>query len=210
MFRRSIAPAAAVLLTLAACSKGADQSASAGDSTATAVAANAAELHCSPAPQVPVPGRASPYDSVAVPLGADTALLCYGRPSMKGRTIFGGLIPFGQLWRTGANEPTILHLPVAASIAGMPVEAGSYSIYTMPGEKEWTIIVNRSTSQWGIESQYTPEIAAQEVGRATVPAAPTSAPVEQFTIHAMPGVSATTDLVLEWENTSVAIPIARS
>ena len=186
MFRRSIAPAAIVLLTLAACSKGADQAATEGDSTATALAAHTSELHCTPAPQVPVPGRASPYDSVAVPIGADTALLCYGRPSMKGRTIFGGLIPFGQLWRTGANEPTLLHRPVAATIAGMPVEAGSYSIYTMPGEKEWTIIVNRSTSQWGIESQYTPEIAAQEVGRATVPAAPTSAPVEQFTIRAMP------------------------
>ena len=59
---------------------------------------------------------------------------------------------------------------------GIPVQAGSYSIYTVPGEKEWTVIVNRSTSQWGIESAYTPEVQAQEVGRARVPSASTSAP----------------------------------
>src|SRR5690606_41272759 len=61
-----------------------------------------------------------------------------------------------------------LHIPFAAEIAGLRVEPGAYSIYTVPGEDEWEVIVNRSVSQWGIETQYTPEVRAQEVGRATV------------------------------------------
>ena len=140
-----IANLAIVVLALAGCSPRADAP-PADQLASSADQSSASSLHCTPAPQVPVAGRASPYDSVTVPLGSDTALLCYGRPSMRGRTIFGGLIPFGELWRTGANEPTILHLPVAAKIAGIPVEAGSYSIYTMPGQTEWTVIVNRSPS----------------------------------------------------------------
>lgn len=209
MTRSTFAPAAIVVLALAGCSPRADAP-PADQLASSADQSSASSLHCTPAPQVPVAGRASPYDSVTVPLGSDTALLCYGRPSMRGRTIFGGLIPFGELWRTGANEPTILHLPVAAKIAGIPVEAGSYSIYTMPGQTEWTVIVNRSTSQWGIESQYTPDIAAQEAGRAKVPASPLAAPVEQFTIHAVPAEDGGAKLVLEWESTQIAIPVVPS
>jgi hypothetical protein len=212
MTRRILAPAAALLLALAACGSqeppSDDTAGVVADSSATvAVATN--DLHCTPSDNMPAQGRASAYDSTAVPLGDATALVCYGRPLVKGRTVFGELIPFGKLWRTGANEPTIVHLPVAATIAGIAVEPGSYSLYTVPGEQEWTIIVNRSTSQWGIESAYTPEIQAQEVGRANVPATRTDAPVEAFTIRATPAASGA-DLILEWENTRVAVPIARS
>jgi hypothetical protein len=171
--------------------------------------ATAPTVGCAPqTSRMPLAGRPSPYDSVAVPLGDARAVVCYGRPSVLGRTIFGDLIPFGQLWRTGANEPTTIHLPVAAKIAGMAVEPGSYSLYTVPGEREWTIIVNRSTSQWGIEGQYTAQIAAQEVGRAVVPAERTTAPVETFSINATPAADGA-ELVLEWENTRVRIPITR-
>lgn len=159
-------------------------------------------LQCVPSERMEVAGRVSPYDSTLVRIGGATAKVCYGRPSAKGRTIFGGLVPYGELWRTGANEPTIIHLPVEARIAGMEVEPGSYSIYTIPGREEWTVMVNRSTSQWGHESRYTPEVQAQEVGRARVPASRTEAPVETFTIR-----SADSDLILEWENTRVRIPI---
>lgn len=167
-------------------------------------AASAGAGHC--APTAPTANRASPYDSTAVPVGGSNALVCYSRPSVKGRTIFGGLVPYGKLWRTGANEPTILHLPVAATVAGIPVEPGSYSLYTVPGADEWTVIVNRSTSQWGVESQYTPQIQAQEVGRATVPAMRADSPVETFTLRAAPRGRAS-DLVMEWENARVRIPV---
>jgi hypothetical protein len=172
-------------------------------------AAPAAAVGCAPqTSRMPLAGRASPYDSVAVPLGDARGVVCYGRPSVLGRTIFGDLIPFGRLWRTGANEPTTIHLPVAARIAGVAVEPGSYSLYTVPGEKEWTIIVNRSVSQWGIEAQYTEQIAAQEVGRAVLPAERTASPVETFSITANPAANGA-ELVLEWENTRVRIPITR-
>jgi hypothetical protein len=168
--------------------------------------ASGAALACQP--QAPVPGRASPYDSTVVPLGAAHALICYSRPSLRGRQMLGGAaVPWGKLWRTGANEPTTIHLPVAATIAGLRVEPGSYSLYTIPGEKEWTVIVNRSTSQWGIESQYTAAIEKQEVGRAQVPAEAVQKAIETFTIQAVPAGDHGANVILEWEHSRVSIPV---
>jgi hypothetical protein len=165
---------------------------------------------CQPSSRMAVEGRQSPYDSITVALGEATAKLCYGRPSLRGRTMIGGqAVPYGRLWRTGANEPTILHLPVAASIAGIAVQPGSYSLYTVPAEGDWTVIVNRSTSQWGHESAYTPEVEAQEVGRATVRSTRVEQPIEMLTFRATPSERGA-DLVLEWQNTRVTIPIQRS
>ena len=121
--------------------------------------------------------------------------------------IGGALVPYGKLWRTGANEPTTLHLPFTAEIAGIRVAPGSYSIYTVPNVDEWEIIVNRSTSQWGHENEYTKTVQAQEVGRGKVPAEKLSAPVETFTISADPASGETQRLVLAWEKARVAIPI---
>lgn len=193
--------AAAILVAaVAACG-------SAGETPA--VQETPAMAECAPTEML-LEGRASPYDSAMVTLGGAEAKICYGRPSARGRTIFGGLVPYGELWRTGANEPTILHLPVAAEIAGIAAEPGSYSLYTVPGETEWTVIVNRSTSQWGEESGYTEEVRAREVGRATVPSEQTDTPVEQFTIRAEPAGEETANLVLEWVDTRVLIPIERT
>lgn len=158
-------------------------------------------------PQRDPAGRASPYDSTRFSIDGGEVLVCYGRPSARGRTMIGGEnVPFGRLWRTGANEPTILHVSVPASIAGINVEPGAYSLYTIPGESEWTVIVNRAIDQWGHESAYTPEIEAQEVGRGTVAAERLEDPVEQFTIRSEPADSGST-LVLEWEHTRVPIPV---
>jgi len=155
-------------------------------------------------------GRASPYDSVSVPLGNAQAKVCYGRPSVRDREIFGGLVPYDSLWRLGANEPTTIHLPVAAEIAGLAVAPGSYTLYSVPGRDRWTIIVNRSTSQWGLESDYTEDVRAQEVGRASVPSAPALSFVETFTIRAEGTGASSANLLVEWENTFVAIPIVRT
>lgn len=168
------------------------------------------EPECAPSPRMPIEGRASPYDSTIVHLGDAEAKVCYGRPAARGRTMIGGdAVPFGELWRTGANEPTIIHLPVAASIAGINVEAGSYSLYTIPGETEWTLIVNRATEQWGHESSYTEEVRAQEVGRATVRSHRVDDHVEEFTIRAAPAGDAAAELILEWEHSRVDIPVQR-
>jgi hypothetical protein len=192
------------------CASADEESAGSTQAADSAAATAVASVACAPqAERMPLAGRASPYDSVAVPLGDARGVVCYGRPSVLGRTIFGDLVPFGRLWRTGANEPTTIHLPVAANIAGIAVEPGSYSLYTIPGETEWTVIVNRSTSQWGIEGQYTAQIEAQEVGRATVPAERLEAPVEAFTISAAPAGENGAELTLEWERTRVRIPVTR-
>ena len=157
---------------------------------------------------VPVQGRQSPLDSLTFTVGTQTVKVCYGRPSARGRTMIGGKgVPYGALWRTGANEPTVIFTPVALDIAGVKVPAGKYSLYSVPGEKEWQIIVNRSTSQWGHESQYTKAVEAQEVGRGKVTAEKLSAPVETFTISPDPASGETQRLVLTWETTRVAVPI---
>ena len=154
--------------------------------------------------------RASRYDSTHVVVGGSHALVCYSRPAAKGRTMIGGeAVPFGKLWRTGANEPTIIHLPFAATIAGIDVEPGSYSIYTIPDKERWTVIVNRATSQWGHERQYTEEVRKQEVGRATVKSVAIPEHVELFTIRSTPMGANGADLVLEWEKTRVAVPIRK-
>ena len=196
-------------LLLAGCATADEETPAEGGTAAEVESAQpaAATLTCTPqGDRMDLAGRVSPYDSTAVPLGDAQAKVCYGRPSMRGRTVFGDMIPFGELWRTGANEPTIIHLPVAANIAGIAVEPGSYSLYTIPGEEEWTLIVNRSISQWGIESQYTSDIEAQEVGRATLPAETTGSPVETFTISATPSGNGS-ELVMEWENARVRVPV---
>lgn len=168
---------------------------------AGAAPAQAQELACSP--QADVADRASPYDSVSLTVGDGMAKVCYSRPSLRGRTMIGGdAVPWGRVWRTGANEPTTVHLNVPASIAGIDVEPGQYSLYTVPMEGDtWTLIVNASTSQWGHESQY-PGVQDQDVGRTDVTAEALAEPVETMTLRAGEG-----ELILEWQNTRVHITI---
>lgn len=171
----------------------------------------AVALECEPSPRMPVEGRASPYDSATVSVGGQQLKICYGRPAARNRTIFGegGLVPYGRLWRTGANEPTIMHVPFTANVAGLTVPPGSYSVYTEPGATEWTLIINRATAQWGHEGSYTDAVREQELGRATVPAERLDQHVEQFTIRGEP-TAAGADILLEWERTRVRIPVSRA
>jgi hypothetical protein len=164
------------------------------------------EPACEPSEGMPLEGRASPYDSATLAVGDGMAKVCYGRPSLRGREMIGGeAVPYGELWRTGANEPTTLHVNVAARIAGLDVAPGSYSIYTIPQPGlEWTLIVNPSTSQWGHESQYTEEIEAQELGRVQVPVEAMDQQVEQLTLRSD---ERRQGIVLEWQNSRVFIPI---
>jgi len=158
---------------------------------------------------LPLATRKSPLDSLSFKVGATQVKLCYGRPSARGRTMIGGdAVPFGKLWRTGANEPTMIHTAGPITIAGVAVPAGSYSIYTIPGQTEWQVIVNRSISQWGHESQYTEQVKAQEVGHGVAKSEAASAPVETLAFRTEPGTGGAVDLVLEWEKTRVKIPVA--
>jgi hypothetical protein len=159
-----------------------------------------------PSRNVPLAGRKSPLDSLTFQVSNQPVKVCYGRPSARGRVMIGGKhVPFGKLWRTGANEPTIFFAPVPLTVAGLRVQPGVYSLYTVPGPGEWEIIVNRSVKQWGEEHQYTPAVQAQEVGRAKVKSEALTAPIETFTIRAEPDGN-NANLVLEWEKTRVKIP----
>ena len=160
--------------------------------------------------QLPLDKRKSPLDSLSVSVGGAAVKVCYGRPSLRGRQMLGGdAVPYGQIWRTGANEPTMIHATGPITVAGLKVPAGSYSLYTVPGKAEWEIIVNRSTTQWGEESGYTEEVQKQELGRATVKAENIAKPVETFTIRAEPATGDAKALVLEWETTRVRIPVGK-
>lgn len=152
----------------------------------------------------------SPQDSVTFRAGGATVKVCYSRPSLRSRHMVGGeAVPYGRIWRTGANEATMIHTTGHLVIAGIHLDAGTYALYTVPGEREWEVVVNRSYMQWGHESTYTDSVRAQEVGRGRVPALRTSTPVELFTIRSEPTSGGDAKLILEWENSRVAIPVQR-
>lgn len=157
---------------------------------------------------LPLATRKSPLDSLTFTVGGADVKLCYGRPSSRGRTMIGGsAVPFGKLWRTGANEPTMIHTTGPIVIAGVAVPAGSYSIYSIPDPKTWHIIVNRSISQWGHESQYTDAVKAREVGHGMAEASALPTPVETLAFRTEAGPGGAVNLLLEWEKTRVTIPI---
>ena len=156
---------------------------------------------------VPVQGRKSPLDSLTFEVGTHPVKVCYGRPSLRGRKMIGGeAVPYGKLWRTGANEPTIFYTPIAVTVAGLRVGPGAYSLYTVPGADQWVVIVNRSISQWGEEHNYTHAVQAQEVGRGKVKSETVTQPIETFTMRAEPAPGGVALLVLEWDKTRIRIP----
>jgi hypothetical protein len=151
--------------------------------------------------------RASPLDSVETRLGGSAIKVCYGRPSARGRQIMGGLVPYGEPWRLGANEPTTLYLPFTAEIGGVRVDSGAYSLYAIPRESEWEIHVNRAVERWGIPID--PAVRAQDVGRGTFRVEALDRHVEQLTLSFTPPSRNATELVVEWERTRVRIPLRR-
>lgn len=149
--------------------------------------------------------RPSPLDSVSITLGGESAKLCYGRPATRGRTMVGGEDPFGIPWRFGANEPTTVHLPFPATIGSVDVEPGSYTLYAIPEEGPWTIVVNGNTNRWGIPispSVRRADIGSFEVTRQEAPH------VERLTFH-FEGDGDAGTLVYAWEEVVLRIPVAR-
>lgn len=164
-------------------------------------------LACAPmTAQMPIAGRASPYDSVSTDIGGGRVKVCYGRPSVLGRTLVGGTAhPYGQPWRMGANEPTVLHTSVPLLFGDIALEPGSYSIYAIPGATQWEIVVNRSVNRWGIP--ISAAVRTQDIGSVTVPMGSPPAHVEVLTIRFGPPAQGRTPLVVEWENFRVSIPL---
>lgn len=93
--------------------------------------------------------RPSPASSTTQQLKKAKVSINYGSPSVKGRKIWGDLVPFGQVWRTGANEATTFEVDKDVKVQGQLLKAGKYALFTIPGENEWTIIFNKTAKQWG-------------------------------------------------------------
>lgn len=153
--------------------------------------------------------RSSPTRAVTGAIGDLRFKVCYGSPRSRGRRMIGGThVPFGQLWRTGANEPTTIRANGPITIADIPVATGLASLYTVPGPETWEVVVNGSTTQWGIESEYP---SSAELGRRVVPARQRVEPIEAFEISVELGPRPTdpAELVLSWETTEIRVPIGR-
>lgn len=142
---------------------------------------------------------ASPRDSVKATIGGATIEVNYGRPYMKGRLVVGGLIPYDQVWRTGANEATSLVTSKMLMIGNLMVPAGKYTIYTLAGKSGWKLIINKQTGQWGTE--YKPEM---DLGRVDLKLETLPEAVEQFTIKIVPTGTAGI-LRLEWDKTAAFV-----
>jgi hypothetical protein len=119
----------------------------------------------------------------------------------------GGLVPFGEPWRLGANEATTIDVPFAAEIAGVRVPAGTYTLYAVPSASSWQIVVNRGTKRWGIPIDSA--VRTQDVGVGTVSVEKLANAVETLTLAFAPPAGSTTDLVIEWEQTRVRVPVRR-
>jgi hypothetical protein len=146
-------------------------------------------------------GQLSPRDTAEARLGAATVSVDYGRPAKRGRTILGQVVPWGRVWRTGANAATQLRTDRDLVIGGTPVPAGTYTLWTVPERQGWTLIVNRQTGQWGTEYDESKDLARIPMRRED-----TAAPVEQFTIELVPGGEGGV-LRMEWDDTRVSVPI---
>ena len=125
----------------------------------------------------------------------------YGAPSKRDRVIFGELVPYGQVWRAGANEATEITFAKDATVAGKPVKAGTYTLFTIPTESEWTIILNPELKQWGAYGY--DKIKDKNVLEAKVPSKKTDNVVEQLTYR----FDGDNNMIIEWEQTQVQVPI---
>ncbi len=147
--------------------------------------------------------RVSPHATAEVVLKGQQISIAYGRPSIRRRKIMGGLVPYGQVWRTGADEATAFVTPVDLMIAGAPVPAGHYTLYSLPSSDGWKLIVNKQTGQWGTEYDQ-----AQDLVRVDMHVTKTASPVDRFTIAWTKRGADQAELALEWENTRLTVPVA--
>lgn len=137
-------------------------------------------------------------------LGLNSVELSYSRPNMKGRKIFGDLVPFGKIWRTGANNATTLTFADTVTIGNVKVPAGTYGLLTMPDKDNWTIII---TKQLDVTSPAAYKMS-EDVVRVSAKPMTTGTPIETFTMQFGNIASGNCDLQMMWENTAVSLPIS--
>jgi hypothetical protein len=141
---------------------------------------------------------ASPKAEANGTIGSSKVKIVYCQPSARGRKIMGSLVPYGDVWRTGANEATTIEFDKPVKVEGKELAAGKYALFTIPNENEWTIIFNKDHKQWGAYN-YNPK---EDVLRVTVKPEKTKDFVETFNI-----ATEKDQVVMKWENTAVAFKV---
>ena len=155
-----------------------------------------------PAPVRLTPLRVSPASTLSQEIGISRIDLAFARPAVKGRKIWGELVPFGQVWRAGANSATVITFSHAAKVAGKSVPAGSYGFFVIPGDKSWTLILNKKAKQWGAyEYKAEDDLLRWE-------AAPQAGPfLEYLDYRVLPVDTGAAIVELGWEKLRVSFPV---
>lgn len=146
---------------------------------------------------------ASPRQKIEQQFSMSKITVDYGRPAVKGRKIFGELVPFGKVWRAGANTSTKITFDQSINFGGKVVPAGTYGLFVIPTEREWKVILNKDSQQWGASS-YDEKLNVIDI---TVPVQKLSEKQEFFEIAVTPKDENTLDLVFKWDFTKVIVPI---
>lgn len=143
--------------------------------------------------------RVSPPAQASAEVGDAEIVIDYSQPSVKGREIYGELVPYNEVWRTGANEATTFEVSKDVLIEGQPLPAGKYALFTIPGEEEWTIIFNKTAEQWGA-FDYDPQ---QDVLRVKVEPSPAPEQAEVLTFE----VEDNGEVSMVWDDTQVSFEV---
>lgn len=170
----------------------------------TSLAVLSVTVFCVTAPAQPAkgrPGYTSPPASASAVVAGKKITVDYYAPSMHGRKIMGGLVPFGDVWCTGANYATKITTEADLQLGGLKLPKGAYTIWTIPNDKEWTLIVNRETGQFHLyyKSQF-------DFGRTSMTVKTLASPVETFRIDVRSNGGNQGTLALIWETTEASIP----
>jgi hypothetical protein len=152
----------------------------------------------------PQKSRPSPAASASCDLdGGKTIKTDYSSPRMKGRKIYGDLVPFGQVWRTGANDATTFVTSADVNVGGKTVPAGSYTLFTVPNADKWTLIINKKTGEEGIPYKY----EGDELARVDMKISKLPSPIEDFTISYENSGNNSCMLHIDWETTRASVKI---
>jgi hypothetical protein len=145
--------------------------------------------------------RPSPPATATLDLGGGKSVtIDYSSPRAKGRKIFGELVPFGQVWRTGANEATAFVTTADVTVGGTTVPAGNYTLFTIPDQDKWTLVISKKTGEWGTAYPGpSNDLARVDMKVSTLPS-----PVENFTISFDKG-----NLNIDWETTRASVAVAK-
>jgi len=135
--------------------------------------------------------------------GGKSITVDYSSPRAKGRKVFGGIVPYGEVWRAGANEATTFVTTAELMVGGQHVPAGSYTLFALPNQDKWTLIISKKTGEWGIPYPG----AEADLARTDMKVSKTSGPVENFTIAFDKGAKGCT-LRLEWDDTRASVDIS--